>query len=225
MAFVPENEMGVIVKFSQEMHLYGWEIVSIQIRYPDAILRKNGIEYLAEFEYESSSFIEHKHDIRNADVIVCWVNNFQDCPLPVIALSDPAWGEVQPQKVDDLVKEAEYWKRRALSAEYQIRCESSANKMQDAWNDNFNPDIYSILSTWLKDEYQTIVNADGLIKTQAPWAARANYPLPLKKNMRRFLIENSFVFVSSEKGNRWKFDIRKYRDSEIILKAIAEKLT
>ena len=106
--FEPKNEMGVIVKFSQEMHLFGWDIVSIQSEYPDAILRKDGVEYAAEFEYKSSAFVAHRHDMRNVDIIVCWIDNFRDCPVPVIALSDQAWGDIQPIKVDPVMKEAEY---------------------------------------------------------------------------------------------------------------------
>ena len=42
-----------------------------------------------EFEYDSKSFLVHKHNQDGADLIVCWTHNWQECPkrIEVIELS------------------------------------------------------------------------------------------------------------------------------------------
>ena len=42
---------------------------------------------LIELEYESRNFLEHQHPVNGCDLIVCWINNWPDCPLEVIELS------------------------------------------------------------------------------------------------------------------------------------------
>jgi hypothetical protein len=39
-----------------------------------------------EFEFKASNFREHGHDDNECDVIVCWENNWPDCPLRVVEL-------------------------------------------------------------------------------------------------------------------------------------------
>ena len=41
-----------------------------------------------EFEYKASNFIGHKHDSSECDLIVCWENDWYDCPIEVISLKD-----------------------------------------------------------------------------------------------------------------------------------------
>ena len=60
--------MGVIVLFAQSCERYGVEIVSIQSAFPDAVIRKDNVEYKVEFEYYSSNFIQHRHDPRQCDL-------------------------------------------------------------------------------------------------------------------------------------------------------------
>ncbi|MFQ5762282.1 MAG: hypothetical protein ACE5PO_04525, partial [Candidatus Bathyarchaeia archaeon] len=43
-------------------------------------------EVLIEFEYKSSNFLAHKHDVNQCDLIVCWVHDWRECPLEVIEL-------------------------------------------------------------------------------------------------------------------------------------------
>jgi hypothetical protein len=42
-----------------------------------------------EFEYASRNFLEHQHDPKGCDIIVCWVHNWPECPewIEVIELS------------------------------------------------------------------------------------------------------------------------------------------
>jgi hypothetical protein len=39
-----------------------------------------------EFEYKSRNFRSHGHDPDQCDVIVCWEDNWEDCPLEVVEL-------------------------------------------------------------------------------------------------------------------------------------------
>ena len=39
-----------------------------------------------EFEFKSSHFKAHNHDINECDVIVCWEHDWKDCPIEVIEL-------------------------------------------------------------------------------------------------------------------------------------------
>lgn len=117
-----KNELGLIVHFATQSALYNFEIVNIDgSNYPDATIKKGGIEYRAEFEYKSSNFNAHGHDIRKCDLIICWENDLLECPLPVIALSDPDWyaTPITPPSYD--AKEAYYWKARALQLEKKLK--------------------------------------------------------------------------------------------------------
>lgn len=118
--FEPQNEMGVVYEFARQAHLSGWELVEIGAAFPDAVLSMKGEQWVAEFEYAASSFIAHGHDMREVDVIVCWVNDYPDCPIPVIALSESGWMFTELFRVDANVKAAEYWKQRALRAERRL---------------------------------------------------------------------------------------------------------
>ena len=118
---IPENEMGVIVQFAQQASAAGFEIVSIQAAFPDAIVRRAGVDYRAEFEYNAQGFRDHRHDIRGCDLVICWVNDWAECILPVLALSEPAW-EYSPLTLpSDQERETLYWKLRALHAECRIK--------------------------------------------------------------------------------------------------------
>ncbi len=46
-------------------------------------------EIRIEFEFQSKSFVTHKHDQNFVDMIVCWEHNWKDCPkdIEVIELS------------------------------------------------------------------------------------------------------------------------------------------
>lgn len=39
-----------------------------------------------EFEYQSRNFRDHGHDPKKCDLIVCWEDNWQDCPIEVLEL-------------------------------------------------------------------------------------------------------------------------------------------
>ena len=118
--FQPENELGVIVLFAQQAEQAGFEIVSIQSAFPDAVVRRGGIDYRAEFEYVASAFRAHGHDARKVDIIICWKRDAESV-LPILALSELDWAEgelILPTKAE---RGAEYWEQRAQKAERGLK--------------------------------------------------------------------------------------------------------
>lgn len=115
--FTPQNEQGVVVAFAQAAAENGWQIVEIGAAFPDALLSKDGEVWRTEFEFRASNFLEHKHDHRGCDLIICWENNYTDSPIPVLALSDDGWKSQSIKKPDPNALAAEYWMRRAYRAE------------------------------------------------------------------------------------------------------------
>jgi hypothetical protein len=90
--YAPLNEMGVILLFGYYLTDLGFShLEEIRSEFPDAIGmqriddRKNR-RVRIEFEYRSRNYIQHKHPMDGCDVIVCWENDWPDCPLEVIEL-------------------------------------------------------------------------------------------------------------------------------------------
>ena len=125
--FEPENELGVIVVFSQQSDHHGFQVKTIRAAFPDAIIEKDGIEYRAEFEFMASSFDQHKHDHRKCDLIICWGNDCPDSVLPILALSEPRWMDTDLTLPTDAEREAYYWRRRAQRAERSLVTMQNAN--------------------------------------------------------------------------------------------------
>lgn len=75
--------------FSSICENYGIRIQKAQTNFPDLYLFTEwyGV-FKAEVEYYSSSFLKHKHNINDCNVIVCWKHDWEDCPIPVWELSD-----------------------------------------------------------------------------------------------------------------------------------------
>lgn len=92
MSHAPTSEMGVMVLFGALARDLGFVVMRTQAAFPDceAMRRmENGRlqRVLIEFEYESRNFIEHMHDVKGCDAIVCWKHSWKDCPVEVIELS------------------------------------------------------------------------------------------------------------------------------------------
>lgn len=116
----PENEQGVIVLFAQQATAAGFEIISIHPTFPDAVVRRANTEYRTEFEYRASGFIDHKHDPRGCDLIICWQNDLPDYFLPILALSSNDWISMDLILPSAEVREIAYWKARAGWAENEL---------------------------------------------------------------------------------------------------------
>jgi len=71
--FEPHNEMGVVFLFGRFYDVLGFEgIVHIGTRCPDCIAIRKGRTLRVEFEHRSSNFLNHRHALSQADVLVCW---------------------------------------------------------------------------------------------------------------------------------------------------------
>ncbi len=100
----PLNEQGVIYLFGMLSKQLGFIIEAVRTDFPDCegkrqIQGKQGRwERVAiEFEYRSSNFKEHGHNPDECDVIVCWENDWKDCPIEVISLKE-LMGKIKERK-------------------------------------------------------------------------------------------------------------------------------
>jgi hypothetical protein len=90
LVYSPVNEDGVIFLFGRvvdDLHMY---IEEIKPGFPDCVARqftgKGWERILIEFEYLASNFKGHGHNVDGCDMIVCWENDWKDCPIRVIEL-------------------------------------------------------------------------------------------------------------------------------------------
>ncbi len=89
--FAPVNEAGVSVLFGMLAERLGFAILHMQTHFPDceALRLVEGGKWQhvrVELEFESRSFVKHLHELDGCDVIVCWENNWPECPVEVIEL-------------------------------------------------------------------------------------------------------------------------------------------
>ena len=89
----PINEQGVVFLFGMICRELGFNIEAIQQGFPDCEgkylydQKKNlWAKARIEFEYKASSFVAHGHSLDHCDYIVCWINDWKDCPINVIEL-------------------------------------------------------------------------------------------------------------------------------------------
>ena len=90
----PVNELGVVYLFGVLHDTFDFRIESVQSGFPDCIARRRvganrWEEVRIEFEYDSKSFLAHRHNPDGVDLIVCWTHNWKECPkrIEVIELS------------------------------------------------------------------------------------------------------------------------------------------
>lgn len=84
--FEPHNEMGVVFLFGRFYDVLGFEgIVHIGTRCPDCIAIRKGRTLRVEFEHRSSNFLNHRHALSQADVLVCWTSDM-DLAIETIEL-------------------------------------------------------------------------------------------------------------------------------------------
>lgn len=71
--FEPHNEMGVVFLFGRFYDVLGFDgIVHVGTRCPDCIAVRQGRTIRIEFEHRSSNYLNHRHAMTQADVLVCW---------------------------------------------------------------------------------------------------------------------------------------------------------
>jgi hypothetical protein len=91
LAHAPINEMGVVYLFGTVAAELGFWVTRLQSEFPDCeamrrVDQERWQRVRIEFEFESRNFLMHGHDPKQCDIIVCWTNNWPDCPLQVIEL-------------------------------------------------------------------------------------------------------------------------------------------
>jgi hypothetical protein len=91
--FAPINEQGVVYVFGMISRELGFLIESIQTDYPDCEgkrcvdpKKRRWEHVLIEFEYQSINFREHGHSPEDCNLIVCWIHDWDDCPIEVLEL-------------------------------------------------------------------------------------------------------------------------------------------
>lgn len=89
--YEPVNEQGVILLFAAICYDLGFRIEGIRTKFPDALLiRKNSqgtfSKCLAEFEFKASNYKLHRHPLKGCNLIICWENDWQDCPFEILEL-------------------------------------------------------------------------------------------------------------------------------------------
>ena len=87
----PINENGVIYLFGMVSHEIGFIVEAVHAAFPDCEAKRHIGEnryqrVRIKFEYKSSDFKSHGYDFAGADMIVCWTNDWPDCPLEVLEL-------------------------------------------------------------------------------------------------------------------------------------------
>lgn len=71
--YAPTNEQEVVFLFAYLCEKSDYKIKRVQTEFPDCfIIDKDGKEIRAEFEFKSSHFYLHKHDITKCDMIIAW---------------------------------------------------------------------------------------------------------------------------------------------------------
>lgn len=90
----PVNEQGVVFLFGMVCRELGYVVESVRAGFPDCeAKRKVGNRptrwqrVRIEFEYLSRNFKSHGHDPDKCDLIVCWRDNWPECPIEILELS------------------------------------------------------------------------------------------------------------------------------------------
>jgi Homing endonuclease associated repeat len=84
----PINEQGVIFLFGMICRELGYVVEILKTGFPDCAAKRQlrpGVwqRVRIEFEFRSRTFCTHGHDPHQCDVIICWENNWPDCPIEV----------------------------------------------------------------------------------------------------------------------------------------------
>lgn len=89
----PLNEAGVLYLFGLVSHELGFLIETIKAEFPAGEGKRcfdkenNRWEYMhIDFEYKSSQFDEKGYDEDECDLIVCWIHDWEECPVEILEL-------------------------------------------------------------------------------------------------------------------------------------------
>lgn len=88
LVYEPRNEFETIALFVLLAKDLGYKILSIRAEFPDAILEKDGTEVRAEFEFLSSNYVAHCHEMSPDILCICWRVDCDLSPVKVLCLED-----------------------------------------------------------------------------------------------------------------------------------------
>jgi hypothetical protein len=93
----PVTEQGVVLLFGMVAQQLGFLVEAVGAGFPDCRAKrilKPGLytEVRIEFEYKSSRFKLHRHKPSGCDLIVCWEDDWPDCPVEVLELKSAIRG-------------------------------------------------------------------------------------------------------------------------------------
>lgn len=88
LVYEPRNEFETIALFTLLAKDLGYKILSIRAEFPDAILEKDGTEVRAEFEFLSSNYVAHCHEMSPDILCICWRVDCDLSPVKVLCLED-----------------------------------------------------------------------------------------------------------------------------------------
>ena len=92
MVYAPLNESGVVFLFGKVAEDLNMYVEEIRPEFPDAIARRftgKGWERLrVQFEYRAGQFRQRGLSGEQCDLVVCWENDWPDCPIEVLELRD-----------------------------------------------------------------------------------------------------------------------------------------
>jgi hypothetical protein len=89
----PVNELGVVYLFGMLSEELGFVVESVQAGFPDCEAKRRLPNHHwqrvhIEFEFRSSNFLSHSHDLSKCDLIICWEHDWRNCPIEVISLKE-----------------------------------------------------------------------------------------------------------------------------------------
>jgi hypothetical protein len=87
----PVNELGVVFVFGMLARKLGFVVLHLQPAFPDCealreTIRGHWQRVRIEFEFESRNFLRHRHKKNGCDMIICWSDNWPECPANIEVL-------------------------------------------------------------------------------------------------------------------------------------------
>ena len=161
--FAPGNEKyEVVMLFSMVLpHLNPpMCIKEASDRFPDCtVIRWDADgpnEMTVEIEKNARDFLAHNHDIRKCDILVCWENDWDDCPMEVIELKR----EIRKLPFTMVLRPDDYLympTKGDIETYFQDVDEKSSDTTREEQKKLFNylkalPGFFANPGTWKKDE-------------------------------------------------------------------------
>lgn len=148
MVYSPINEQGVVLLFGKILKDLNMYVEEVKTGYPDCVARRRtgkGWERLyIEFEYKSSGFKSHLDDFskgKKSDLVVCWVHDWKECPVPVLELKEEIknlepepFGEEEAKRVESEYDLDHHIKRKRVAKEVKdafIRLDDEILKLDE----------------------------------------------------------------------------------------------